>query len=124
MVTKLLLDEHRSWRSIGLALATDGYDVRSVNGESALKALSDPDLFNLATLEDRILVTGNHKDFGPLARHRTEMGASHPGLILIPGNVRGDDYGRLLQGIRALLAETSPDQWRNRIAWLPPRPMS
>lgn len=118
---KLLLDEHLSWRYIGTILVNDEHNVRSVNGESALKAMGDPELFELAIREARILITANHKDFDPIARNRNLAGASHSGMILVPGNVRNDNYGRLLGGIRVLLADILPSDWTNRVVWLPPK---
>nr|MBA2460345.1 DUF5615 family PIN-like protein [Actinomycetota bacterium] len=59
---RLLLDANLSSRRIGGQLRADGHDVRGVADEPDLEGLDDESVLELATQEDRILITRNSRD--------------------------------------------------------------
>lgn len=80
---RLLLDAHLSSRRVGEALRARGHDVRAVGDEPELEGLPDERLLELATADERILVTRNSRDFAPICRRWAEARREHAGVILI-----------------------------------------
>lgn len=115
---RLLLDAHISGQTVGRALADSGHDVRSLDSESDLEGLADPEGLELATGEGRILVTANVRDFEPLLRERAGEGRSHAGVILVPSSVRNEAFGVLISGIEQTLGTTDQVGWMDRVEWL------
>jgi hypothetical protein len=76
---RLLLDANLSPERIGSALEERGHDVLSLAADTALGALDDPQVLELAAQEDRILVTRNSRDFAPLLREWAEADRHHAG---------------------------------------------
>lgn len=66
---------HRSY----LPSLNERFDVKHVVGDCHQPALSDPQVYELAKREKRLLVTYNVKDFAPLASRSKETG-----VIAIP----------------------------------------
>jgi hypothetical protein len=62
-------------------LAIRGIDGRAVTADPMLRALSDLEIFEVALLEGRVLVTNNVADFESLRRARDAAGGVVPGLI-------------------------------------------
>ena len=80
---RALLDEQLS-PEIAERLRRSGYDVVAVAERDDLAGSSDRVVLEVATAEDRAVITNNIKDFRPLAVERLAQGQSHPGLILVP----------------------------------------
>jgi predicted nuclease of predicted toxin-antitoxin system len=80
---RLLLDANLSPRGVADRLRDMGHDVLALAEDAAFEGLSDPQVLELATTEQRVLVTGNSRDFAPLAREWAEAQRAHAGLILI-----------------------------------------
>ncbi len=115
---RILLDAHVSGRTVGKALTEDGHDVRALDSEIELEGLSDPEVLELAAAEGRVLVTANIRDFEPLLREWAGEGRPHPGVILIPSSVRNEDFGVLISGVQKTIADTTQEEWMNRVEWL------
>lgn len=115
---RLILDAHVSGPVVGEALKREGHDVFAVDQHSDLEGMSDEDLLALATEEGRILVTANVRHFLPLVTERSIRGESHPGCILIPRSVRGEDFGAIISGTLALVEGTSQEGWVDRVDWI------
>jgi hypothetical protein len=114
----ILLDAHISGRTVGKALTERGHDVRALDSEPELEALSDPGVLELATAEGRILVTANIRDFEPLLREWAGEGRPHSGVILVPSSVRNEAFGVLIAGVEETLADTGEEDWVDHVAWL------
>ena len=82
---KALLDEQLSPHIADL-LCERGFDMVAVAGCRELVGRSDRTILELASHEERAVVTNNIKDFRPLAAERLARGLTHPGLILLPGS--------------------------------------
>lgn len=80
---KALVDEQLSPR-IAALLRQAGHDVVAVAERPELIGKSDAALLEVATEEERAVITNNVKDFRPLAAARLAEGRSHAGLILVP----------------------------------------
>ena len=115
---RILLDAHISGRTVGKALVDSGHDLRALDSEAELEGLSDPEVLELAAAEGRVLVTANIKDFEPLLREWAGEGRSHAGVILVPASVRNEAFGVLIFGVRNTLADTSQEEWVDRVEWL------
>lgn len=115
---KLLLDEQISGRT-AVPLRKRRHDVLAVTEEPSLRGLSDPDLFELAQVQDRAVVTFNIPDFVAIVREFGAEGRSHCGLVLInQRHFSNSDFGRLAAALEALLAD-QPDE-RDFVSWLQP----
>lgn len=64
---RLLLDADLPPKRIGSSLNKGGHDVVSLTADPALGAFDDPQVLELASQQDRILVTRNSRNFAPLA---------------------------------------------------------
>jgi hypothetical protein len=78
----LLLDEMLS-PTIAVQLRERGIDVQAVLERRELVSYPDEALLELATREQRILVTKNVVDFGPLSQQWAADGRSHAGLVFL-----------------------------------------
>jgi hypothetical protein len=79
---RLLLDEMISPR-IAQLLRDVGHDVVAVAEDVALRALPDDVLSEVATADDRVLVTRNVADFARLHQQWHTEGRLHHGLVMI-----------------------------------------
>ena len=77
------MDEQLSPR-IAELLREAGHDVVAVAERAELVGSSDGFLLEVATNEERAVITNNVKDFRPLAADRLAQGRTHAGLILVP----------------------------------------
>jgi predicted nuclease of predicted toxin-antitoxin system len=80
---KALVDEQLS-SQIAAQLRESGYDVIAVTERSDLVGSSDRVVLEVASAEDRAVITNNVKDFRPLAAEWLAQGRTHAGLILVP----------------------------------------
>lgn len=115
---RILLDAHVSGRTVGKALIEGDHDVRALDSEIELEGLSDPEVLKLAVTEGRVLVTANIRDFEPLLREWAGESRAHSGVILVPSSVRNEAFGVLISGVEKTLADTTQEQWVNRVEWL------
>lgn len=111
--SKLLLDAHVSGQSIAPALRDSGHDVLAVDSERLLDGMEDEELLQLATSEERVLVTFNAKDFVPIVRSWAEAGKGHAGCIIFVG-VRQNEFGVVIAALQRCVRERhDPDSWRD-----------
>lgn len=111
---RLLLDAHLSGRVVGRHLRERGHDVLALDEHKELEGLDDPEVLDLATKEERILLTHNVKDFPDILRDWADEGREHTGCILLVG-VQLDQFGQLIRSIEAALASgPSQQDWCNR----------
>ena len=72
--------------------ATSAHDV----GNSQL---GDRAQFEYATRDGRAIITRNVVDFLRLAHNAVAANIAHAGIVLVPANVRGDEYQELAEAI-------------------------
>lgn len=115
---QLLLDANLSSRRIGGPLREHGHDVRGVADEPDLEGLDDEPLLELATRDERILITRNSRDFAPICRAWAEAGRDHAGVILI-WTLSHRQYGDIIGGVERWLDELpTADVWRGIVVSL------
>ena len=114
---RLFLDAHVSGRAVARVLRERGHDVRAADEERALDGWEDEQLLELATREDRVMVTFNVADFPRIVGQWAAAGRHHTGCLII---VRLDHraFGEMLRLTGAALA-TRPSQgdWHDYTAW-------
>ena len=81
-MTRLLLDEMLSG-TIARQLRDRGHDARSIVESAGLAGCTDAEVLELATREERIVVTLNVADFVSLDRDWAAQGRMHYGIILV-----------------------------------------
>lgn len=107
-----MLDANLSSKRIGDPLREHAHDVRGVSDEPELEGLDDEPLLELATLDERILVTRNSRHFAPICRTWAEAGRDHAGVILI-WTFSHRQYGPIIEGIEGWLVEIPTQlEWR------------
>lgn len=115
---KLLLDEQISAK-VADALRKRGHDVIAASADPALRGASDPDLFDVAQVQRRALVTFNIADFVAIARERAELSREHHGLVFVhPTRFSSADFGALIATLAKLLA--APPVGSSFVVWLQP----
>ena len=122
---RLLLDEMHAPRAAA-RLRDRGHDAVAVKERAALIGMSDEDLLQAATVDERAVVTENVKDFAPLHQHISAAGQRHAGLIFthprrFPRSA--PDHVRVLaDALGAFLAEHGPmlDDADSFLWWLEP----
>lgn len=80
---KALVDKELS-PLIASGLRKSGYDVIAATERGDLLGSSDRVVLEVASAEDRAVITNNVKDFRPLGAERLARGRTHAGLILVP----------------------------------------
>jgi predicted nuclease of predicted toxin-antitoxin system len=108
---RLLLDANLSPRRVAAPLRKAGHDVLALAEDATYEGLSDPQVLELTSTEERILITRNSRDFAPIAREWAEAQRSHSGLILI-WTLDHSQFAAIVAGIQRQL-----DLWPSREQW-------
>lgn len=112
---RLLLDANLSPKRIGDSLREHGHNVRALAAEPDLEGLDDEPVLELATSDERILITRNSRDFAPITRRWAEAGRDHAGVILI-WSLTHRQFNAIIEGVQRWL-EQHPDanHWRGLV---------
>ncbi len=116
MPPKLHLDEHLSPR-LALQLRMHGFDVTCTHEQAMLADDDDDDddeQLAFAALNERALVTFNHKDFATRHAQYLANGQAHWGIILSTEEAPSAIRHRLLRLLNSLSAE----ELINQLRWL------
>ncbi len=119
---KLLLDEMLS-PEIARQLRVRTHDVVAVSERKNLRGASDPEIFEAAQSEQRVIVTEDIGGFVRLDRLSRAAHRAHVGLVMSGSRrFRSDGtevIGYYVRALDALLkAHPAPDALRDRIVWL------
>ena len=101
---KVLLDENLHHRRL-YPLLNARFDAKHIRDDLHLDGLPDPQVYELAVKQGRIILTTNDKDFRPLLREDC------PGIIGIPDAWLPD---RVDSKLTALLRKNGPAFFRGR----------
>jgi hypothetical protein len=108
--------------AIAAQLRRRGHDVDAVAARGELRSLPDDEVFALAQIERRAMVTDNVIDYLLLAQGRDTPGEAHHGVILVDPkrHPRGDLHtvGRLVTALDELLARHRSDEATSLRYWL------
>jgi predicted nuclease of predicted toxin-antitoxin system len=111
---RLLLDAHVSGRKMGDRLNESGHDVRALDREPDLEALDDNAVLELASMDQRVLVTFNVADFPTILREWGIAGRPHAGIILAYG-IDHSEFDLVVRGVeRWLVIHSKPKDWSDR----------
>ncbi|MCZ7589605.1 MAG: DUF5615 family PIN-like protein [Gaiella sp.] len=116
---RLLLDAHVSLRIVGAALEAHGHDVRGIGREPGLDGLQDEEVLALAVADDRILVTGDVRDFVPLLRRWGREGRPHAGCILVSRTAERQQPALASAVVSLLAARPEVGAWSNVVIFVP-----
>jgi predicted nuclease of predicted toxin-antitoxin system len=115
---RLLLDAHVSGRRVGAALRDRGHDVLAVDEQRNLDGCPDEELLELATRQQRVLVTFDAADFPRICREWLERGRSHHGCAVLVG-IRNHEIGAVVRALDgAFGARPDPGDWHDRLAFV------
>ena len=119
---RLLLDEQHD-PEVARQLTVRGHDVEAVAARHLGQSLSDPEVLDLATSEERALVTEDVRDFAVEHRRRLATGIPHFGIVVTSAKRYPRDrrsVGPLIAALdRLLRAHPAEDALRDRLIWLP-----
>jgi hypothetical protein len=116
---KLLLDEQISGK-VAERLRKQGCDVVATTDEPPLRGLSDPDLFEVAQVQERVVVTYNRPDFEAIVREYAEAGRGHQGLVIVhPTRFPSHEFSRLTKALVKLIEAPAPG--KSFLIWLQDR---
>lgn len=121
---RFLLDEHIS-PLVAARLRSIGHDAVAVVERQGLRGAADERLRQVASAEDRVLVTYDVRDFGRLGMRMGRAAEPHPGMVLVtprafsPG---ASDVGRLSNALHALSTSDEGRSMVDRVVWLQPPP--
>jgi len=101
---KILLDEHLYHRRV-YPLLNAHFDVKHIRDDLHLDGLPDPQVYELARKQGRIILTKNVRDFRPLLREDS------PGMI---GITETWTTKRIDSKLTALLMKHGPNHFRGR----------
>lgn len=100
------------------ALSAAGHDVRAADSESDIfDAMEDERLLEVAANEEHVLVSRNVRDFQRIAGEWARAGRSHARVILIPHSLYHAEFGAIMSGVEASLADTDQSDWQDRFEW-------
>lgn len=107
---KLLLDEQISGKVAG-RLQGWGHDAIATAVDPSLRGLSDPDLFEVAQEQGRVLVTYNRDDFEAIVREYAATNREHHGLVIVhPVRFPSRELTRLAKALAALAGAFPPSK--------------
>lgn len=81
-----------------------------------LAAVPDKTILAWAAEAGRILLTHDRRTMGPPAWARVEEGKPMPGVVMIPDRM---PLGQALEDLSTIIECSTPEDWRNCVAWLP-----
>jgi predicted nuclease of predicted toxin-antitoxin system len=112
---RVLLDANLSPGRVGHPLRERGHNVRALAAEPDLEGLDDEPVLELATQDERILVTRNSRDFAPITRRWSEAGRQHAGVILI-WSLTHRQFNEIVHGVEHWLGQyPNPQDWRGLV---------
>jgi hypothetical protein len=92
--------------------AIDILDVKT----SGLRGTKDPALLEIATEQDRILITYYRKTMTRHIRDRRAQGKPIPGVFIIPD--RKSAIGGIIDWLILVWTASEPEDWRDRIVYV------
>lgn len=120
----LLLETHIHG-AVSRTLRSDGIDALGLQDwqDGRYRNALDPEILEAVVPEGRVFVSYDRRTIEPLLRRWADEGIHHSGVILVNREtIPENDVGGLLRALKHLLAESSEDDWRDRVIYLPRSP--
>jgi len=102
-MARFLLDEMLTG-VIGDQLEATGHDCTAIHRDPELRSLADEQVLELATAQQRILITRNIDDFVHLDRMWKQFARTHCGIILVPNKTFPENRSFIGSVVKALQA--------------------
>jgi predicted nuclease of predicted toxin-antitoxin system len=109
-LTLLLLDEMFPV-TIARQLSEMGCDTEAASARVDLRGSTDAEMLEIATQENRAIVTDNIQDFVQLSRTWIGQGRIHPGIILVSSKTFPMTRKRSQQIAAALIQRCKANNW-------------
>ena len=117
MTIRFLADEDLSAAIVqGLRSRESAIDILDVK-TAGLRGKKDPALLELAVQQDRILISHDRSTMTQHFSERLKAGKPSPGVLILPQQPSA--IGEIIESLLLLWAASEPEEWRNRIAFLP-----
>ena len=118
MTVRFLADEDLDSDIIsGLLSREPAIDILDIK-TAGLRGSKDPVLLELAAEQDRILITHDRRTMTRYFQAHLTAGQSSPGIFIVPQ--RGA-IGGIIESLLLVWTASKPEEWRNRIVYLPLR---
>jgi nucleoside-diphosphate-sugar epimerase len=115
---RVLLGAHVSGRRIGAALRERDHDVLAIDEQRELDGASDEDVMELASAQQRVLVTFDVADFPRICREWLETGRTHHGCAVVVG-IRHGEFGAIVRALESTFEQRpNPRDWRDYQAFV------
>ena len=83
------------------------------------RSASDEQVLTAAFSDERVFVTYDCRTIPAVLKNWAETGQHHGGVVLVDEKtLRPSDIGGLLRALRALIAESGDETWRDRVIFL------
>ena len=93
--------------------AIDILDVKT----AGLRAKGDPALLELASQQDRVLITHDRNTMTRHFRDRLDAGKPAPGVFVLPQQQSA--IGEIINSLLLVWTASHAEEWRNQIVYLP-----
>ncbi|WP_460818712.1 hypothetical protein [Nocardioides korecus] len=80
--------------------------------------MDDPTILGWAADQGRVLITHDIRTMPDFAHHRVAELSSMPGVLVVPTAM---PIGAAIEELSAVAAASEPDEWANRVVYLPLR---
>lgn len=118
MTIKFLADENFDHKTLaGLRRREPDLDILAVQ-EVGLREVDDPQVLEWAAREERVVVTHDVSTFADCAYERVAAGLPMPGVVEIPETV---PRSVIIEELILIAGASEPDDWKNRVIYLPLR---
>ena len=116
MTVRFLADEDLDSDIIdGLRSREPAIDILDVK-TAGLRRASDPALLDLATKQDRILITHDRRTMTYYAGERLAAGILNAGVFIVPQ--RGG-IGEIVESLLLVWTASQAEEWHNQVVYLP-----
>lgn len=118
MTVRFVTDEHIARALIaGLQRDYDNIDIVRVQ-DVGLRTLDDPTILQWAADQGRVLITHDIRTMPDFANQRVATGLPMPGVFVVPTVM---PIGVAIHELSLVAAASDPDEWANRVVYLPLR---
>jgi hypothetical protein len=118
VTVRLLADEHIARRLVvGLRRVVNEADIVRIQ-DVGLRTVDDPTILQWAADEGRVLVTQDIRTMPEFAHERLAKGLSMPGIFVLPTTM---SVGTAIDELALIVEASDPDEWVNRVVYLPLR---
>lgn len=118
MTVRFVTDEHIARALIvGLRREFEEIDIVRVQ-DVGLRTMDDPTILQWAAEQGRVLITHDVRTVPDFAHQRVAELSPMPGVLVVPTSM---PIGAAIEELSAIAVASEPDEWANRVVYLPLR---